>query len=415
MTLNTTTVLWTNGGENISDGYYQRYVSCKHNDMYLPRILTTVMTVGIILENTLLLVAITAHWKKFHSNLYRFVASLVCADLFVGLSNFVVLMVKITNAELELVSFLKGASYTSFLMATLSLTLLNLSVKSTYTRSYETFVQMHSKHKYSSRLNSILSVFRKKSHVRKMVIGIWLVLPIFIAIAMFTRCTAEEHDCTNGCATIIMDSNGDEQTLCNSQPYCSRFMAPLGSPFILLVNGMSWFCFVTLIASTISVVCVKVVLTSSTPAKQITTISTNSTSVEGDTKTPVSELQVPGTSRSLMYDEGDDLSIGPMVVAKRRFGCNKDFVSKFSLAVTSLQMIFWVPVTALTLRGYILQTSYTKYYTLEMINNVFFVPSLLNPWICIFTMSKLRDAIRTAYIERRLRNKITRNHSTTGD
>ncbi|XP_077969281.1 uncharacterized protein LOC120344940 [Styela clava] len=352
--------------ENTTTNYI-RTAHCGFKHMNAPRVTSAILTAGIVVENSLLLIAIVTHWKKFHSNLYRFVASLVCADLFFGLSNFAVVIMQTTNAGLDIVSMLKAVSYASFLVCILSMTLLNISVKSTYIRSCEIMAQAYPDRSWTEILTLISNFFRKTHQVKRMIISIWLLLPIFTLVGVMTRCTEEEHDCMEGCSTLVIDSSGEEQRLCKNTSHCSSFMAPLSFPFLLLTNATSWCALGILVASTIYVVFFKVIITpkpSIDRAKPLPGIEITTTD---GYKERISGKNSPAFEHTLKYEESENNTWAESsLVARQQFGFNNDFISKFSLAVTIFQFTCWSILTSVTLRTFFTQYQLLPYLYVQI-------------------------------------------------
>nr|XP_039270215.1 uncharacterized protein LOC120344940 [Styela clava] len=398
--------------ENTTTNYI-RTAHCGFKHMNAPRVTSAILTAGIVVENSLLLIAIVTHWKKFHSNLYRFVASLVCADLFFGLSNFAVVIMQTTNAGLDIVSMLKAVSYASFLVCILSMTLLNISVKSTYIRSCEIMAQAYPDRSWTEILTLISNFFRKTHQVKRMIISIWLLLPIFTLVGVMTRCTEEEHDCMDGCSTMVIDSSGEEQRLCKITSHCSSFMAPLSFPFLLLTNATSWCALGILVASTIYVVFFKVIITpkpSIDRAKPLPGIEITTTD---GYKERISGKNSPAFEHTLKYEESENNTWAESsFVSRQQFGFNNDFISKFSLAVTILQFTIWSILTTVTLRSFFAQKQLLPYLYVQIYTNIFTLPSLANPWICFFTMTKLKDAVIATFFKHRCRFRKRRVTST---
>ncbi|XP_077976260.1 uncharacterized protein LOC120341596 isoform X2 [Styela clava] len=353
--------------------YYIRTAHCGFKLMNAPRVTTAILTSVIVVENSLLLIAIATHWKKFHSNLYRFVASLVCADLFFGLSNFAVAIMYTTNAGLDIVSMLKAVSYASFLVC----------------------------------------ILRKTHHVKRMIISIWLLLPIFTLVGVMTRCTEEEHDCMEGCSTMVIDSSGEEQRLCKITPHCSGFMAPLSFPFLLLTNATSWCALGILVASTVYVVFFKVIITPKPSIDHEKPLPGIEVTTTDGYKERISGQNSLAFEHTLKYEESENITWAESsLVARQQFGFNNDFISKFSLAVTILQFTFWSALTTFTLRAFSTQKQLLSYLNVQIYSNIFTLPSLANPWICFFTMTKLKDAVIATFFKHRCRFRKRRVTST---
>lgn len=68
----------------ISTDDYRRDAICMYRGNNVARTAGILLNIFAIMENLFLLIAIVAYWPKFFSNLYRFVAALLCADIFVG-------------------------------------------------------------------------------------------------------------------------------------------------------------------------------------------------------------------------------------------------------------------------------------------------------------------------------------------
>lgn len=82
---------------------------------------------------------------------------------------------------------------------------------------------------------------------------------------------------------------------------------------------------------------------------------------------------------------------------KRKFGFNRDLMSRFSLLTTVAQSIFWLPATGILTYIHLNNKIPLSYVNYEIAQIFFTLPTIIQPWICVLTMSKLRDALFHAY------------------
>nr|XP_039265342.1 uncharacterized protein LOC120340994 isoform X1 [Styela clava] len=378
-----------------------------------------VVSVIAILENSFLLIAMIIYWSKFLSNLYRFVASLICADLMVALFSICMNVLKFYNSPAILIAFIKGGYATMHMASTFSVSLVNASVFFTYSRFTTRLLEQQLKNMENKHESRIRKYFRKPIAAYITISGVWVIGVVYLVLSMLTRCTPEEHNCLETCSTIVRRPMfPGESSACDSQ-HCNKFLSPLSSYYTLSVIIMFWVSFIFLIGSTLTVVFVKVKVkmiggsidnsgfqNDEMKVENVSNAGELTSEVEG--ADPGEHLEeIPNIIKETESDEPDITTVTKSKIPsrrksthytiERRFGFNRDLMSRFSLLITITQLIFWMPVTGLILYTLFQNQAFSTFYIYEIIMVYFSLPTILNPWICLLTMSKLRDAIFSMY------------------
>lgn len=381
-----------------------------------------ILSVIAILENLSLLVAMIYHWPKFLSNLYRFVASLICADLLVAVFEIIMHILKFHEAPSILIAFIRGGYVTMHMTSTFSVSLVNASVFFTYSRFTTRLLEQQMTNMEDKHTSRIRTYFRKPALAYLTIGGVWLMALVYLILGIITRCTAELHNCIETCSTVVRRPNvPGEDAVCDSH-HCNKFLSPLSTYYTLSTIIMFWVSFVFLIGSTMTVVFVKVKVriiggsTENFGFQNEDEVKTEQIPSSGDLRLNVDDsitrdpaevipntvkdeddIEIPDASKNISSINRTKRKQSTHYTIERRFGFNRDLMSRFSLLITITQLIFWLPVTGLILYTLARNRAFSTFRNYEIVTVYFSLPTIVNPWICLLTMSKLRDAIFRMY------------------